>query len=399
MKRFFEKIHKSPHKIACVITGGGGEAASEILRLGGASGTVLYFHTPYDFHFSDKYLGQKPEDGYASEWVANQFATKAYQDALQWKKETGSTDPVIGMGCTSSLGKIKEERKGREHKIFIAYQTETHAVSYSVLFPEWLGRDIEEKINSFLILAIIGDACNVKNLAPYRTVGEIYNALNFDYDQIMDEVILSGGKWGDVPVNRVEIHPDSKIVDVLHGREAYAVFSTKKHEPKLIMPTSMNPLHQAHLKMASIASELVGEQCCFELSLTNADKPPISYFDIHRRTAPLLAKKQTFVVTNASTFLEKARIFGSNVKFAIGIDTAKRICDSKYCELPLDDVFAEFKRLGVKFICFAREIAGKPEEFKANYYPDDFTKLVTIVSKDVHCSSISSTDIRKRSRA
>lgn len=391
MKKFLAKMHQTPHKISCVIAGGGSEAGSEILRIGGASGTILSFHMPYDCGFTDNYLQEKPEEGYASAGTANKLASKAYRDALEWKKKNNSPDPVIGMGCTSSLAKIGTERTGRQHKIFIACQSEKQAISYSIMFPESFGREIEEKINAVMIIAAMGEACEIVNWKSHETFREIVRSLNFTECALMDSVVAQNRSL-DIPIHRTVVVPDAEVIDVLHDR---LKSSEKIEEKPLILSTSMNPLHRDHVKLASIASELTGKSCVFELSLTNADKPPLSYFDVLNRTQPFRMEGDLrHVLTNAPTFIEKARIFGQGTTFVIGIDTAKRICDPKYYT-QLKSVFAEFDRLGIKFICFAREIDGKVEEFNPDGFPPGFSSLVTVVGKDVYCSSMSSTAIRK----
>lgn len=398
MNKFLEEMHATPAKISAAIAGGGTEIIGEILKRGGSGGTLLYFHAPYHPYSTDKYLGQQPEAGYCHRSTANLLAAKAYHDAIDWKVATKSTDPIAGIGATSSLAKIKSERSGRIHKILISLHTETKAVHYDIVFPQWLPREVEEKINAFLLFVVMGEACNIFDLTGLETVKSVVEKYSekYEYDGITNQNIDFN-----IPIQRIYIEPEPFIFDLISGKaKACYCPASNVPQPKLVLPTSMNPLHEAHVNMAKIASEMEGQNCCFELSIVNADKPHISYFDIFERTKLFFDNKDMkCVLTNAPTFVEKAKLFGPNAVFAVGEDTARRICDPKFYGSVenMNLALRTMNRLNTRFICFARKYDNEIKEVNSKY-PADFLSMCSIVSKDIYYSDISSTQIRKNNR-
>jgi len=408
-EKFFEKINATPHKVAAVITGGGTEAIGQLLRAGGAGATMLYFHTPYHPFFTTHYLGQPPEDGCCSIETAQDLASRAYQDALMWKRAEKSADPVVGIGATSSLGKIGEERPDREHNVYIAFHTETHAVSYRLFFKKWLGRLYEEKVNAYFFLALLAESCDLVNYHDCEFMEEIITKITkflwkkagvkpvdlpFGiYDEQRNDICFHENF--DTEITRGVFHPNDGILKVFSGASrSYGNIN----EPKLFLPTSMNPLHEGHMKMAAMASQIAKADCCYELSVLNVDKPAVSYFDLDARLNSLPTDAK-YMLSDATTFVEKAELYGPNAHFAVGADTAARICSTKYYPRgSMKKRLQMMKRLGTKFICFAREINGTVLEVTAQDYPVDFMDMAIVVPTDDFVSSASSTQERTKRR-
>ena len=114
-----KKVHSSPYRFVLVSSGGGTNAISEILKVPGASTSVLEAYVPYAKESLDYYLLKQP-DHYCSLDTTLSMAAKAYSAA---KKIDPDTNPkyLLGIAVTASLA-TNYSKKG-EHKFFIAIQT------------------------------------------------------------------------------------------------------------------------------------------------------------------------------------------------------------------------------------------------------------------------------------
>ncbi len=83
-----------------------------------------------------------------------------------------------------------------------------------------------------------------------------------------------------------------------------------------ILAGSFYPLHAGHVEMARLAGQLLRRPVVLELSLQNADKPPLDYLSLAERlqTVP---NDWAVVLTRAATFVEKAHLFPGAV-FVVG---------------------------------------------------------------------------------
>jgi len=104
--------------------------------------------------------------------------------------------------------------------------------------------------------------------------------------------------------------------------------SSDKATPELIFPGSFNPLHDGHLKMREMAEKRTGMRATFEICAKNADKPPLTFYEI-KRTLDQFDDNDSWVMTSAGRFSEKAEMF-PNCVFIIGADTFMRVFDEKF---------------------------------------------------------------------
>ena len=66
----------------------------------------------------------------------------------------------------------------------------------------------------------------------------------------------------------------------------------------------------------------------FEICAKNADKPPLTFYEI-KRTLDQFTENDSWVMTSAGRFSEKAEMFPNSV-FIIGADTLVRVFDEKF---------------------------------------------------------------------
>jgi Cytidylyltransferase-like len=98
--------------------------------------------------------------------------------------------------------------------------------------------------------------------------------------------------------------------------------------PPVLLPGSFNPLHGGHVELTRVASELLGAPAAFELTVVNADKPPLSVEEVRRRLRQFTWLAPLWL-TRAPTFREKAALF-PGATFVVGADTAARIVQPRF---------------------------------------------------------------------
>lgn len=116
-----------------------------------------------------------------------------------------------------------------------------------------------------------------------------------------------------------------------------------------IFPGSFNPLHNGH-KWVSETYRYQGNQFFFEISVQNADKGLIPAEDLRRRLDQFIGYSPV-LITKASRFIEKAKIFGNNSVFHIGVDTLARMIR--------DHTVEGVGQIPASFICHPRIIDEK----------------------------------------
>jgi hypothetical protein len=186
----------------------------------------------------------------------------------------------------------------------------------------------------------------------------------------------------------------SPIDDFLAGRSPAFCNNPSAPQPKVVLPGSFNPLHAGHIKLAEVASELLGHPTAFELSIVNADKPPIERAEVDRRLHQFGGR--LIWLTRAPTFLEKARLFPDAV-FVVGADTAARILSPRYYpETNLDLAINQLRGSGCRFL-----VAGRVDGSGLLLTLDDLPvsaahrDLFSTIPTNVFRMDLSSTQLRR----
>lgn len=158
-------------------------------------------------------------------------------------------------------------------------------------------------------------------------------------------------------------HPG--LADLLAGRRARVAFALAgpdgrepDHEDEptpLILPGSFRPFHEGHGRMAEFAARLAGGACGYDLSLFHPEKPPLDYLAIRSRLRGFDGARGRLTLTNAPTYVEKARVF-PGATFVVGHDAAERIIDPRYYGGPeaRDAMLGELEALGTRLLVFGR---------------------------------------------
>ena len=355
-------IHKSQIKFVIVSSGGGSEAISALLKVPGASNSVLEAHIPYARESSDYYLLRKP-DSYCSQDTSLRIAAKAYSAAKKIAPKINHDD-LFGVGITASLS-TKKKKRGN-HRFHIALHTRKFSRFLSVNLKKGLRTRSEEEdlLSSFI-------------------VSELSK--------------ISGGHYEPQPlteeVSAETIYADDPWIDLVDERINFV--SSSKQKPKVVFPGAFNPVHSGHRKMEKIAKDMTGSKVYFEVCIQNVDKPPMSYKHV-KDTLDQFEQSDCWVLTKAGKFPEKAEIF-KGCTFVIGADTLLRMFDERFyaSKNEMHREFEIFNENDNNFLVFGREYQGKFYTLEDISIPKHIITRFQGLNKTQFSDSSSSSNIRK----
>ncbi len=322
------------------VTGGGTEIFPILLARGGGSNTLLAARIPYSPHDFRAILGFDPGP-LADARAARALAMSAFRHALAIRGDLPASS-VFGLGATSKLSKGPGERPGRSHEVHAALQTGSATLSRSATLPPEMGRGGEERINALLLLDLVARAKGVDATPGSGKDGRMLAA-----SAIRD--VAEDARGAGVP----------DLPGLLEGRIRWTrrdfAPGIEVGPPRLLMPGSFRPLHEAHLRMAAVAAEIEAARCDFELSVYHPEKPPLDYLAVASRLRGFEGRACRLYLTDAPTYLEKARLF-PGCTFAVGHDTAERIIDPRFygSAEARDAMLGELEALGARFLIFGR---------------------------------------------
>ena len=375
-----QNLYESPWQIALCLTGGGSRIASDLLTVPGASSTLLDVAIPYSSGSLTEYLG-KVHDQYCSRETALRMATVAWQRALQFSEST-KNDAVrcLGVSCTASLASSKPKRG--EHRIWIATESASSSRVVSLILRKGLRtRLAEEAVAAELLLYAINDGCGLTPPAlPSLNVDE---TVSIEFETV-DPVIaqLRSG--------------DRAVAWALPGGSVSATIS---QPPRGLLPGSFNPIHIGHHKLRTVADDLIGGPVHFELSLVNADKPPLNCFEIEQRRHQF--DDVPLALTAASLFVDKARLFPGAI-FVIGYDTAVRILDPRFYQDSQQNLQTSLEAvgsLGCSFLVAGRLTESGFQSINDLPVPTEFQDLFQSIPEDRFREDVSSSGIRNAANA
>ena len=248
-----KKVHSSPYRFVLVSSGGGTNAISEILKVPGASTSVLEAYVPYAKESLDYYLLKQP-DHYCSLDTTLSMAAKAYSAA---KKIDPDTNPkyLLGIAVTASLA-TNYLKKG-EHKFFIAIQTYKYSSSFSYSFIKGeLTREEEEQVVTDHIINAIAQSC------------EVQSKVIIENSSLVVKTVEAQKNWVKLVDNKIDFVSSSNRI------------------PELIFPGSFNPFHSGHQSMSELAEKKTGLGLAYEICIQNADTPPLSYCLLYTSPSP-----------------------------------------------------------------------------------------------------------------
>jgi nicotinic acid mononucleotide adenylyltransferase/nicotinamide mononucleotide (NMN) deamidase PncC len=364
------KLHASPKQGVIVLAGGGASALAQLLGASGASNTLLEASVPYSASALEDFLGRAPLSSVSSE-TARSMAAVAFQRANALDPDAAERN--FGLSITAALT-TNRARRGAD-RAYIALHCQQASYLRSIEFTK-----SEQKPETD---APSGTRDQQEAVLCHEILGLLSQHMDIEWPDAKFSVVHeSRTDWVPAPLDWQQV--------MVKARDSNQSGSAGN----CLFPGAFNPVHQGHLLMKTIAEQLTGLTVNFELSIHNVDKPCLDYFSIKDRTQQLRAHGNT-VLTNAPTFIEKARIF-PNTTFVIGIDTLLRIDQVQYygSDSLRDAALAELTALGIQFLVFGRLNEGAFLNLDRVEISDSLAARCKMVPETVFRQDISSTTLR-----
>ena len=453
-------LHQSPTTLVLATTGGGSMAISDLLSVPGGSKTVLEAVVPYAPAAISRFIARTPEQ-FCSVRTARQLAMAAFQrgqllidahrkgerippesvhyaeydDAkgsivrgspfehrLGERVDLADSVPLIGIGCTASLG-TDREKKG-EYRVHIATQTLRRVTTCSLQLAKGARvRWEEERLVADLIFNMI---LNAKEELPDEA--EVVDRLfltGTSKDIEVQEVLPLGLKDDETVVGRRTV-ASVPLLDLFFGKSPAVLwqngeirhdfpkdeqthmsvsqqqpqFNTAAEFSQAIFPGSFNPIHAAHRQMLEIAQHRLGNRVALEIAVQAVDKPRIDYIDLEDRLEMIdaMIPGQAVWLTQTKMFEEKADLFRGTM-FVVGADTLRRFADPRFYGgniHAVHDVLRMIAYNNCRFLVFARQSENGLETMQTLEIPDMLRSLCDEVSAEEFAVNLSSSGIRER---
>eukprot|EP00339_Tiarina_fusa_P005139 CAMPEP_0117047292 /NCGR_PEP_ID=MMETSP0472-20121206/32683_1 /TAXON_ID=693140 ORGANISM="Tiarina fusus, Strain LIS" /NCGR_SAMPLE_ID=MMETSP0472 /ASSEMBLY_ACC=CAM_ASM_000603 /LENGTH=480 /DNA_ID=CAMNT_0004759937 /DNA_START=150 /DNA_END=1592 /DNA_ORIENTATION=- len=404
-----ESDEASQSSVCLAIIGGGSHAISTLASTPGASSMLLEGILAYDRKSFRSYLGISLEDvdamddfRYTSRRAAKMASEVALRRAMGFlpgnlRRMVG----CIGVGCSSSLVSPPSSASGIGH--IVATRADGTQISLDVSLAGKTDGSARTRIeeDAFVSHMVFRSIDLIQKAKP----GDIKQEKSETHagDSILKNdgtIIDANGVKEDVGVaaaNRVLEGKEPVVVLLPMYKEGKAVsfralaFSAIP-DGSLVFPGSFNPPHVGHAALARTAVQKANSTShrhekrpiFMEISLTNADKPPIDPDTVSERIQSFLEledmpKNWGLILTRAPLFSEKVKclqdcVMGSpdrgspEISFVIGTDTLVRILNPKYYN---DDENAMLEAVrsmeGVNFL-----VGGRLEQKKGSDEPARF---------------------------
>ncbi|XP_064959888.1 uncharacterized protein LOC103981708 isoform X2 [Musa acuminata AAA Group] len=366
-----DAIHSTPTKAVVYLSGGASQALGWLMSLPGASNTILEVVVPYSKNSMTQLLGKIPAQ-FVSNQTAEEMALLAYNRALKLSRPGL---PVLGVGFTGSLATTYT--KHGDHRFYLSTRTCDRLWTSSVTLLKGLRtREEEDRVSSHFLLKAISDACKVS--ATFSS--ELYESeVPDEYERQVDE--------------------DEELQQIIDGKLCMKIYDfSGASERMVILPGSFNPLHDGHLRLSEIASSICENGFpCFEISVINPDKPPLSLAEIKSRVEQFRKAGKTVIISNQPYFYKKAEIFPGSA-FVIGADTAVRLINPKYyggSYSQMLEILLGCKRTGCTFLVGGRLVDGVFKVLEDVDIPQELNDMFISIPLEKFRMDISSTEIRK----
>lgn len=383
-RALIEMLHARPTRLVYDFAGAGASALALLHAVAGSSRTLLEATDRYAPQSLIEGVGKTP-DRFVSSDVAVSMARRALVRA---RHLAGSKESVAGIALTATIATDREKRG--EHRLYLA-AADDRAV-------RWLGlklikgardRDAEEALITRLVLTMMAEAKGV--LARL--------ALDLQDDELIERHLMPSPPFAALlEGERSMLALDSlgRCVDALPWAAAGGVRAegVQGGTGGAVVSGAFNPLHQGHLGLAAAAQRFLARPVAFELSLDNADKPPLDAVEAHLRTAQF-AGRAPLLLTRAARFDAKAQLLPDTV-FVLGADTAVRLLEPRfYPSSGLADALNSVRAHGCRFLVAGRRHDGTFQTLSQLNIPAEHRDLFTELPEHAFRADVSSSEIRE----
>jgi hypothetical protein len=371
IRQLIATLHQTPCQMVLALTGGGVSAAAWLLSVPGGSRTILEVVVPYAEEALCQFLGRQPES-YCSVATTRELAQRAWERASYLAPGTR----VLGVACTASLRSDRPKRG--DHRFHLSVADGLRCITHSlILTKEAREREEEEEIVARVLLNVLAEALAIAERVPVDLLpGEVIRRETHAPSDALTAFLLS-------QLSTICVEPDG---------------TTRMDGPlpSVLMPGSFNPLHQAHTHLASVAARQLGAAVAFELTVINADKPPLADEEVRRRLTQFTWRAPLWL-TRAPTFAEKAHLFPGTT-FVVGVDTALRIVSPRFYQNSTERMtaaLADLRSQGCRFLVAGRADAqGQFLDLDDLKIPPAYRDLFTGIPEAEFRLDVSSTQLR-----
>jgi hypothetical protein len=363
--------------IYVMATGGGGDIISELAQFGGSSRIYSGGSFPYATSETARILGYTPSK-YVSAEVSEGLATAAYLQAQRnWIEDQSRTEApprFIGLGITAAIASNRPRRG--EDAVWISVQTPEGLSSQKYL----LAKDHGDTTRSLHNDAITSLGLNTLAI----TVGATPLSLS-------NETVIEGLSEN----NQCRIHPAKTprlTLDhpcLVRRDGSLGDFSEVDPNRYVIYPGSFRGFTAGHHLVARKAAEQSGKQVLLEISVTNVDKPAIEESEASRRLHGFRGLFDA-VLVQAPLFTQKSILYPRATTFAVGMDTAKRLVDTRYYsgKAARDEALELFRRRDNRFLVMSRrDSSGALETIEQVSELQDYLDIFTALPGSLDVSS------------
>lgn len=488
--------NQSKKSVSLAIAGGGSGAISSLVSTPGASSVVLEGIVTYHRQSFEEYLlnhkvlqSTSLPSNYVSKEAAILLSRAALHRSLQIiassSDRTGGAklfdayQSCVGVGCTSAL-RSSTAKKG-EHRCHVATSSLSAANNsrlYSCVLDKHLDpprtRAQEEEVVSGIVLHALMDG---------NDEGILREELLMDSEHVSTDTISTQATAA-LATETSATSDIERAIQSIHDKECRAVLLFPSMEGDngemlvsphpilpndcIVFPGSFNPVHSGHIMLAKAAVDKVLQtkksnsnpeqnqpSVVFEMSMHNADKPPISVDDARRRIEGFMAylKEQQhdqdtkslvqkldwgILLTTSPMFAEKVEVLLHDCRisssatdshlqkgtftFVIGTDTFIRIINPKYYNNSMENMLKalqDMQNRGIAFVVGGRVQQNVPTDNEENDSTNasnlplflggqreldslsnesNVKQMFTLLTEDDFRVDISSSEIRKKGK-
>jgi nicotinamide mononucleotide (NMN) deamidase PncC len=435
--------------VCIAVAGGGGHAISTLAATPGASSIFLEGSVTYNRKSFHAYVGlpsNSTDIRYNSHKAAKLASEAALKRAMNFRSDNLTLmTGCVGVGCASALVSSSSPESVKGSGYIVATRADGCQLALNVSLAGKLAtsdrtRREEDIFISHLVLRSI-ELIQQSEKGIYKTDDTTTDV----GDCIVEE-------WGSSPEQDEEEDVAIAAANrILKGDEQAVVLLPmyKGGRPtsfralklpvipngSLFFPGSFNPPHKGHIALAKAAVRSAVNKgfstrhdvkpIFMELSLTNADKPPIDPETVSERVHKFLElddlpEQWGIILTRAPLFLQKVSSLQAcvadttvditagpvpDVSFVAGADTLVRIINPKYYNDDVDEMIDSLRSMkGVHFFGGGRleqkKDSSEPVRFitgieELKGLPEDVKEMFTIIEEKEFRVDMSSSEIRK----